>query len=200
MATIDDIKEYYADLLILQYRNKPKARATIKTGVDIYLADGLVLQLDDLLDIDTAQGAVLDIIGKILNCPRNVVGINNQTKYFSFHIDENSLGFSTIGEPSNGVVKTRNNSLLATYSLTDEEYRPLLKFKAYLNVLRGSMASMDEALYNVFGNTVNLKNNKNLSITYEIEEINNTIEAAQALGYFRAPIGVAVNYDYGVST
>lgn len=193
MTVIDEVKEYYADLLILQYKNKPKARETIKLGVDIYTGDGLLLQLADCLNIDIAVGAQLDIIGKILGCPRNVPGINNQTKYFTFHVDENSLGFSTIGNPSNGVAKNRNNSILATYTLNDNEYRQLLKFKAFLNVWRGDMGSMDRALYSVFGNTVNLKNNQDMSITYEISEMSVTIEAAQALGYFRAPIGVAVN-------
>lgn len=195
MADIDDIKEYYANLLILQYRNKPKARETIKLGVDIYTGDGVFLQLMNILDIDTAEGAQLDIIGKILGCPRNVPGINTQTKYFSFHIDENSLGFSTIGNPSNGVAKNRNNSILATYTLNDNEYRQLLKFKAFLNVWRGDMGSMNRALYSVFGNNINLKNNQDMSITYEISEMNVTIEAAQALGYFRAPIGVAVDFQ-----
>lgn len=195
MTTIDDVKKYYADLLILQYRNKPKARQTIELGVDIYTGDGVLFQLSDVLNIDTAEGAQLDIIGKILGCPRNVPGINNQTKYFTFHVDENSLGFSTIGNPSNGVLKTRNNSVLATYTLSDDEYRPLLKFKAFLNVWRGDIGSMDKALFQVFGNNVNLKNNQNLSITYEITESNTTIEAAKILGYFRAPIGITVNFD-----
>ena len=193
MAAIDEVKEYYANLLILQYRNKPKARETIKLGVDIYTGDGLLLQLADCLNIDIAVGAQLDIIGKILGCPRDVPGINNQTKYFSFHVDEDSLGFSTIGNPSNGVAKNRNNSILATYTLNNNEYRQLLKFKAFLNVWRGDMGSMDRALYSVFGDTINLKNNQDMSITYEISEMNTTIEAAQALGYFRAPIGVAAN-------
>lgn len=190
MAIIDDVKEYYANLLILQYRNKPKARETVKLGVDVYTGDGLLYQLANILDIDTAQGAQLDIIGKILGCNRNVPGVNIQTKFFAFHIDENSLGFSTIGNPSNGVTKTRANSNLASYSLTDGEYRPLLKFKAFLNVWRGDMASMNNALFEVFGASVNLKNNKDLTITYEISENTIVIEAAQSLGYFRAPIGI----------
>ena len=200
MALIDDVKEYYADLLILQYRNKPKARNTVKMGVDIYTGDGVLFQLPDILNIDVAVGAQLDLIGKILNCPRNVPGININTKYFSFHVDENSLGFSTVGNPSNGVAKTRANSLLATYALQDVDYRQLLKFKAYVNRLEGTMARMDEALYNCFGDDINLKNNQDSTITYEI--FNNTlaIQAARALGYFRAPLGVGVSFDTSLST
>lgn len=194
MAAIDDIKEYYANLLILQYRNKPRARKTIEAGVDIYLGDGVVLQLADILDIDTAVGAQLDIIGKILGCPRNVAGINNQRKFFSFHVDANSLGFSTVGNPSKGIAKNRSNSVLASYTLEDEEYRQLLKFKAFINVWRGDMGSMDRALYSVFGDNVNLVSGTG-EVTYEIAEQTVTIEAAITLGYFKAPIGVKVNYD-----
>jgi hypothetical protein len=200
MALIDEVKEYYADLLILQYRNKPKARDTIKLGVDIYTGDGLLFDLPDILNIDVAKNIELDIIGKILGCPRNVPGLTVDANFFTFHVDEDSLGFSTIGNPSNGAFKNRSNSKLATYTLDDEYYRPLLKFKAFLNVWRGDMGSMDRALYSVFGNSVNLKNNHDLSVTYKISNSNLTIEAARLLGYFRAPIGVAVNIDYAVST
>lgn len=195
MTTIDDVKEYYADLLILQYRNKSRARSTVQMGVDIYTGDGVMFQLPDILNIDVAVGAQLDLIGKILGCTRNVPGININTKFFSFHIDENSLGFSTVGNPSYGVVKTRANSNLAVYALPDEDYRQLLKFKAYLNRMTGTMAGMDEALYECFGNDINLKNNQDLSITYEITNNTVPIQAARALGYLRAPLGVAVDFD-----
>ena len=195
MAIIDDVKEYYADLLILQYRNKSRARSTVQMGVDIYTGDGVMFQLPDILNIDIAVGAQLDLIGKILGCTRNVPGINVNTKFFSFHIDENSLGFSTVGNPSYGVVKTRANSNLAVYTLPDEDYRQLLKFKAYLNRMTGKMAGMDEALYECFGNDINLKNNQDLSITYEITNNTVPIQAARALGYLRAPLGVAVDFD-----
>lgn len=190
-----EVENYYADLLILQYRNKPRARATIKLGTDIYLADGLIFQLNDVLDIDIAVGAQLDLIGKILNCPRNVAGIQVDTKFFSFHIDENSLGFSTIGNPSDGVAKTRRLSNLSIYSLPDDQYRKLLKFKALSNVLTGTMAGIDEALYRTFGDTVRMINNQDLSITYVVSEMDAATEAAIKLGYLRAPNGVAVNFQ-----
>lgn len=189
-----EVENYYADLLILQYRGKPRARATIKLGADIYLADGLAFQLNDILDIDTAVGAQLDVIGKILNCPREIPGIAVNTKFFTFHVDENSLGFSTIGDPSVGNLKTRSLSNNSIYTLLDEEYRKLLRLKALSNVLEGTMAGIDEALYRVFGTDIKMVNNQDLSITYVIQTQDNAIEAAKALGYFRAPNGVAVNF------
>lgn len=191
----ETVKTYYADLLILQYHSKPKARETIKTGVDIYTADGLVYQLQDILDIDTAQGAQLDIIGKILDCPRVVQGVYNDLKYFQFHIDENSLGFSTVGNPNSATLKSIRNYQEGEYSLPDEDYRFLLKFKAAVNVMRGSEAGIDEALWAVFGGDVLLKNNHDLTITYIVSsEHTLAVLAAKNLGYYRAPEGIGANY------
>ncbi len=189
------VKNYYADLLILQYHSKPKARETIKIGADIYLADGLVFDLQDILDIDTAAGAQLDLIGKILDCPRIVQGVYNDLKFFQFHIDENSLGFSQIGNPTNAVLRTINNYNQSEYSLPDADYRFLLKFKSAVNVMRGSEKGIDEALYGAFGGDVLLKNNHNLTVTY-IVSAEHTLAgiAAKNLGYYRAPEGIGANY------
>lgn len=192
---IQDVKTYYADLLILQYRNKPKARETIKIGADIYLGDGVIFQLQDILDIDTAEGAQLDIIGKILDCPRVVQGIYNDMIFFQFYDGEDSVGFSTVGNPQGGNFRTIQNYNQSEYSLPDDDYRFLLKFKSAVNVMRGSERGIDDALWNVFQGDVLLKNNHNLTITYIVSaERTLAALAAKQLGYYRAPEGVGANY------
>lgn len=192
---IQDVKTYYADLLILQYRNKPKARETIKIGADIYLGDGVIFQLQDILDIDTAEGAQLDIIGKILDCPRVVQGIYNDMIFFQFYDGEDSVGFSTVGKPQGGNFRTIQNYNQSEYSLPDDDYRFLLKFKSAVNVMRGSERVIDEALWNVFQGDVLLKNNHNLTITYIVSaERTLAALAAKQLGYYRAPEGIGANY------
>lgn len=62
--TDDELKSYYADLLILQFRSKPKAYATIKALVDGLIQNQLPFDLQDAFDIDTAVGAQLDILGE----------------------------------------------------------------------------------------------------------------------------------------
>lgn len=152
---IEDVKEYYANLLILQYRGKIKARETVKEGINIYMGDTVLFQLQDILDIDVAEGAQLDIIGKILDCPRIVDWVN----------------------------------------LDDDDYRTLLKFKAIINVLRGSEAEMDEVYWNVFGDDILLKNNHDLTITYVVSSnIESVVKIALDRGYLRAPEGVGLNY------
>lgn len=193
------VKEYYCNLLILQYRNKEKARETIKISTDLFLCDGLIFQLQDILDIDKAVGAQLDIIGKILGCPRLVQGIYSDRHFFQFHVDENSLGFSQIGKPVNATMRSRANTNLSFYSLQDYDYRILLKYKAVVNVMRGSMAKMDELLYSVFGPNVLIRNNQDLTITYILASNSMiAIEAARKLGYFKAPLGVNVNFIIAV--
>lgn len=192
---IQDVKTYYADLLILQYRNKPKARETIKIGADIYLGDGVIFQLQDILDIDKAEGAQLDIIGKILDCPRVVQGIYNDMIFFQFYDGPDSVGFSTVGNPQGGNFRTIQNYNQSEYSLPDDDYRFLLKFKSAVNVMRGSERGIDEALWNVFQGDVLLKNNHNLTITYIVSaERTLAALAAKQLGYYRAPEGIGANY------
>ena len=192
---IQDVKTYYADLLILQYRNKPKARETIKIGADIYLGDGVIFQLQDILDIDKAEGAQLDIIGKILDCPRVVQGIYNDMIFFQFYDGPDSVGFSTVGNPQGGNFRTIQNYNQSEYSLPDDDYRFLLKFKSAVNVMRGSERGIDDALWNVFQGDVLLKNNHNLTITYIVSaERTLAALAAKQLGYYRAPEGVVANY------
>lgn len=191
---LDDVKKYYADLLILQYRNKPKARETIKLGAEIYLADGLIFQLQDVLDIDKAKGFCLDLIGKILKASRKVQGLLIDRKYFSFE-KEGALGFSTKYKTSDGMFKTYYNSTLSFYSLGDEDYRILLKFKALANIQRASMSQMDENLWNTFGGDVLLQNNQDLTITYIVaNNLNIPLLAALKKGYLRAPIGIGMGY------
>lgn len=192
---IQDVKTYYADLLILQYRNKPKARETIKIGADIYLGDGVIFQLQDILDIDKAEGAQLDIIGKILDCPRVVQRIYNDMIFFQFYDGPDSVGFSTVGNPQGGNFRTIQNYNQSEYSLPDDDYRFLLKFKSAVNVMRGSERGIDDALWNVFQGDVLLKNNHNLTITYIVSaERTLAALAAKQLGYYRAPEGVGANY------
>lgn len=196
---IANIENYYADLLILQYRNKPKARATVKMLVDICMGDGLVFELNDCLNIDTAVGKQLDLIGQILGCNRNIYGLNPDINFFSFE-KTNAYGFSDKNALSEGDWKTFSNSTGSAYGLSDGDYRQLLKFKAAINVMRGSMKGMDEALYQIFGDNVTIQNNQDLSITYVIEQQTLVTQAAELLGYFKAPPGVTINFSYGSST
>lgn len=65
-----ELKDYYANLLILQYRGKEKARGTVKATVEGVLMDLLPLALQDCFNLETAIGVQLDTIGKYIGATR----------------------------------------------------------------------------------------------------------------------------------
>lgn len=72
MSTSQEIQEYYADLLILQYKTQPKARATIKALIKELYGSGSLLALVNGYGLDTAVGKQLDVLGKYIGLNRKV--------------------------------------------------------------------------------------------------------------------------------
>lgn len=188
---VSNVEEYYANLLILQYRNKPNARATVKLGADIYLGDGLVFELNDILNIDIAVGRQLDLIGQILGCSRNIPGFTPDTEFFSFE-KENAFGYSDKNTLSKGYWKSYFNSTGSSFALQDSDYRNLLKFKAAYNLKRGSMGELDEIYYTFFGDNLTMTNNKDLTVTYTANSsLSVALQAAIFLDYIKPPMGIS---------
>ena len=193
---IQNVENYYADLLIIQYRNKPKARATIKLGANLYMADGLIFDLNNILDIDTAVGPQLDIIGKILGCDRNIYGMTIDTDFFSFE-KVDAFGYSDVNGLSEGYWKDYQNSTGTAYRLPDDVYRILLKYKAIYNVRRGSMEFMYDMYYRIFGDEVEMVNNQDLTVTYNVPTSHSVaLEAAIHLNYLEPPLGIGYTINY----
>ncbi|MBO7735892.1 MAG: DUF2612 domain-containing protein [Methanobrevibacter sp.] len=69
---MSEYTDYYADLLILQYKTQPKARATISALTEKVIADGLLLDVINGFNLLTAEGKQLDLLGKYIGLSRNV--------------------------------------------------------------------------------------------------------------------------------
>ena len=69
MATI--LENYYSNLLITQYRDKPKAKATVELLARLSVFDELPKKVERGFDPDTAVGPQLDIIGKFYGVDRS---------------------------------------------------------------------------------------------------------------------------------
>ncbi|MBO5928367.1 MAG: DUF2612 domain-containing protein [Clostridia bacterium] len=194
-AEVSNVEEYYANLLILQYRNKPKARATVKLGADIYLGDGLVFELNDILNIDIAVGKQLDLIGQILGCNRNIYGLSIDTPFFSFE-KEDAYGYSDKNTLSEGYWKSYFNSTGSAYALPDDDYRYLLKFKAAYNLKRGSWGELNDMYDTFFGNELNMVNNKDLSVTFQYSpNLSLALKVAKFLNYIIPPMGIKYEFE-----
>lgn len=70
--TTQEIINYYANLLILQYKEKPKAYATIQALVTGVIMDQLPVAVQDAFNLDTAVGVQLDVLGKYAGVSRTV--------------------------------------------------------------------------------------------------------------------------------
>ena len=69
--------EYLSNLLIIQYFNKPKAKATIESVARMFPTD-LILSIRDGFDLETATGKQLDILAKYIGVERGYTNSNNQ--------------------------------------------------------------------------------------------------------------------------
>lgn len=69
--TTEELAAYYANLLIIQYINKPKAYATVAAQVTPIFMDQLPNSVQDAFNIETAVGVQLDVLGKYVGASRN---------------------------------------------------------------------------------------------------------------------------------
>jgi hypothetical protein len=75
--TIDEYKQYYSNLLIAQYRSKPKAKAHIEALIKPIGIDLLPLAVQSAFNLETAEGIQLDTVGQYVGASRTVVGPNS---------------------------------------------------------------------------------------------------------------------------
>lgn len=69
--TTDELATYYANLLILQYLEKPKAYATVKAQVLPVLMDQMPVAVQNAFNLIDAEGVQLDVLGKYVGASRN---------------------------------------------------------------------------------------------------------------------------------
>lgn len=122
--TNEELQEYYAGLLILQYLNKPKAFATIKTLVKPVIMDQVPIAVQNAFAIDTAQGKQLDILGKYVGVTRFGYGTSGRpitltdsdfVLFIKLAIITNTFG-SSLAEIQNTLTMYFGNSILVSDS------------------------------------------------------------------------------------
>lgn len=149
---------YYSNLLILQYHNKPKAKATVEAVTSV-LPDELIQEVNNGFNVDTAVGKQLDTLGSIVGVDRS-------------YIDEDEYKL-----------------------LNDDDFRILIKLKIISNSSNFSHKSIDDALYDFFGNEIRMDSTGNMEMTYFVPKgKTNLILAAIQKEVLPRPMGVRVAY------
>ena len=140
----------YTDTIISQYAQSPTINRLID-NVNAYLDPQIDIDnfLLNIWDIQTANGAGLDIWGKIVGVGRilkipsleNVVGFSQQT-------DDNITPFN------DGVFYIQGIDQYNTLSLLDEPYRKLIMIKALSNISRSTPQAINYILTQLFGGQI----------------------------------------------
>ena len=108
------MNEYYSNLLILQYHNKPKAKATIEAVVNL-LPYELIQEVIGGFDIETAVGKQLDILGEYIGVDRYYLE-DNEVKVLDDEDYRIILKLKAICNTSNLSHKSLDDSLYDFFS------------------------------------------------------------------------------------
>jgi hypothetical protein len=137
LTLISQIVDYYVNLLIIQYNQLLKAQQTIALYVSELLANGIIFDVRDGYDLDSAIGTQLDILAKYIGVNRFYTELNLDG-YFSFilyddgdEIYSSEIGFcdyTDYGEKP-GLWLTYDDIVSGTLALSDSDFRTLFKIK-----------------------------------------------------------------------
>ena len=156
--SIQDTLEYYAGLLIVQYRIKPNAIALVKLAANMGACDGLMEQEMVAFDLDTAVGVQLTVLGRIVGVPRSITGLDLEHEFFNFTRyvgSPDSIGFGRYEDwPWDELFQ--RYLVRSIYTLTDFELRALIKLKIVYNTKYSSLKNIKETLYSSFVGGINV--------------------------------------------
>lgn len=197
--TLSETVDYYAGLLLTEYRNSPRAVATIRIYAKQAIADMLELDVQDGFDVDTALGAQLDIIGKYVGIPRNI-GDPTPRPYYQF---SDGVGPIIRGNGFQDGTNLSQNAAAIWYSgiflgaentdLTDAAYVLMIKLKIILNANNGTLASIMAFLQMFLPGVVALTDNKDMTLTYTLSS-RTPVPTSVLEAYLPKPMGVGVNF------
>lgn len=201
-TTVQEIMDYYVNLLIIQYNNKPKARATIDLMIRTLLANGVVLDVQEAYNLDTAVGAQLDVIGKYVGIDRffennELVDFFGLTYYTEISPDSIAKwGFTTYTDfelyQYNGTLNY-NSVLSQTVTLLDEDYRLLIRLKILQNNINHSHKEIDDSIFQIFGLDVIPSSSGGMHMVYFLSpEVSVVIQAALTKKVLPRPMGVGM--------
>lgn len=199
----DDLITYYTDLLIIQYNNKPNARAHIEAIITALMIYDVAIAVRDGMDVETAIGAKLDILGKIIGVDRIVTGASFTRAYFGYADYTAIAPFAFFGWADYSDTTTDEQYRLyvednrALYTLNDAELRMMLKMQIIKNSSNGSMKSIDDLLMEFFPNQVIFNERYPMGESFIFQEsLRRLATIAQAEDLLPRPSGVNLTVSF----
>lgn len=162
----------YLKLLIKQYYYKPKAKGEISTyaqeGAETFaFFNGLI----PAFDVDKAQGAQLDIIGRLVGIPRLMSSMLAK-KFFGFRGGSDAQTFADkfYDVIESAPFKDKFARIYSDLQLSDDDYRFFIKAKIAINnasafIATDEFTSIQSIISYLFGDEAYVVDNQDMSIT-----------------------------------
>lgn len=172
--------DYYVNLLIIQYHNKPKAQATIRAFLrPLAEVFQLYKDLENAFNIETAEGVQLDIVAKYFGVKRtynNIVfdRLYHNYQYIDGYVD--GLSFQTLSNQGDGGTWTLETANRSYYDLSDKELRLLIKLRIIgLNNELLTYAFFYNQLFDLFGTEIYAETSQNdvMSMIFYFDQTTN---------------------------
>lgn len=192
--------KYYVNLLIVQYHDKPKAKAIIELLIKQIWADMILYKIRDGFDWKKSKGRQLEIIGKWVGVSKFYNGqLLFLHPWFSL-IDWNSTpdnlqgGFSTFEtfNTLDGGIIDYSTIQPTQNQLSDEAYSMMIGLKIIKNNINHTAKNIDNAVWDFFNGEVYTVWNENKLIYYYKADLREVMQAALLKDVLPSPTGVSI--------
>ena len=168
---LSEFQKFYLSLLVVQYFNKPNARATILEKVRPYQEFfDIIQEIERQFDVDVATGDIQDKIGKIVGQSRIIPNVLSK-KYFGYTNRNVNTGGYRYRLNVNPIFKykTRRDTEFNDLELNDNDYRDFIKAKITNNYIDATITGLQRAISFLFDNRAIVIDNLDMSLSLIID-------------------------------
>lgn len=203
LPSIQELKDYYSNTLIVQYYDKPKAKQTIEMLVYLVFSEMLLFQVQNAFNWKTAVGKQLDVIGQWVGVSRTF-NINLLTEPKLAYPQYDRLDPDTTSALQGGYSDYESFDTLqggqlrysdiqtTTNNLNDDNYRIIIGLKIIFNSINHTAKAIDDAIWEYFNHEVYTVWTDNTLTYYYPSNLAQVMLFADYKGVLPAPTGVTV--------
>lgn len=200
-----DLVEYYENLLVIQYKTKPNAVATIGALATEVVADQIYSQVLNGFNLFAANGfpeaigAQLDILAQYVGAPREIFGYSPAIPYFALYsyiaVPPSNVGFASytdVADPVDNWLSYTTSQ--TTFVLTDGQLQLLIAYLIAVHKSDTTIASIDLILQTFFGSYATLTDNEDMTLTYthQLSDPNHLFSIINQINALPHPAGVGI--------
>ena len=198
--TVQELIDYYSNLLIIQYKTLPNASSTIALLTSQVIADMIYQQVLNGFDLSSAIGNQLDILADYVGLQRAIPGFAPSFSSFQFpSYSDGPTGFGGFGDYSDTSAPPdfwrSYSTATGAYVLSDGQLRSLITYLVTLRNSDYSNSSIDNLFSTFFGQYATVTDGEDMTVTYTHDATNDPNQLfaiVNYLGLLPRPAGVTV--------